>query len=125
MAEPALFARLIALSGLRAHQRRLRLVERVPRSCGLQLGVDIVDVLHSFGLEPLAEGVGTVLRIDGDSILPGGAAAENAIELYAGLAGEFEGLAELGVADSRRQINKRLGRDIGRLWKRSMASFFV
>src|SRR5271166_527779 len=71
-------------------------VDRVPTGGSFQLVVDVVDVLDAFGFEPLAEGGCALFGVDRDAVLPGGAAAQDAVELYAGFSGEFEGLAELG-----------------------------
>src|SRR5580698_7641495 len=84
------------------------LVDRVPGRCGLQALVHVVDVFHTLGLQPFAEGFGALLGVDRDAVLPGGAAAEDSVELHSRLAGEFEGFRELGVAYARGQINKRL-----------------
>src|SRR5579863_8231175 len=86
-------------------------VDRVPTGGGFQFVVDVVDVLDAFGFEPRAEGGCAMLGVNWDAIFPGGAAAEDAVELHAGLSGEFEGLAELCVADAGRQVNERLGGD--------------
>src|SRR5579859_1542805 len=99
-------------------------VNGVPAGRSFQLAVDVVDVLHAFGFQPLAERCGTLLGIDGDAVLPGRAAAEHTVELHARFAGEFQSLAELGVADPGREINERLGCDAGRLVE-VIASFFV
>src|SRR6266478_8298907 len=95
--------------GLRADQCGLDLVDRVPGGGGLQLVVDVIDVLHTLGLEPLAEGIGTLLCVDRNAFLPGRAATEHAVELHTGLTGELERLAEFGVADTGRQVDKWLG----------------
>ncbi len=49
--------------------------------------VDVVDVFYSGGIEPVFEGLGAVLGVDGDAVLPGGAAAEDAVEAGAGFDG--------------------------------------
>ena len=85
----------------------------MPTGGGLQVVVDVVDVLHAFGLEPLAEGGCALLGVDRNAVLPGGAAAQDAVELHSGFSGQFERLAELRVADAGRQINERLGGDVG------------
>src|ERR1039458_3154869 len=102
-------------SPLYVGQRGFHFVNRMPRSCGLQFSVDVVDVLHALGLQPLAERIGALLGIDGDSIFPGRPPAEDAVELHARFSSQFERLAEFRVADSCRKINERLGRDVGSL----------
>ena len=54
------------------------------------------------------EGFCTLLGVDGDAVLPGGAAAEDAVELGAGLAGQLEGLDEDGVGDAGGEIDEGL-----------------
>src|SRR6266702_1187118 len=80
----------------------------VPGASGLEGLIDVVDVLDAGGLEPVAEGLFTLLGEDGDAVFPGGAAAEDTVEFGAGLAGEFKGLDEDGVGDAGREIDERL-----------------
>src|SRR5438270_10524840 len=49
---------------LSSRQRGLSLVDRVPRSRGLQLLIDIIDVLQALSLQPGAERPGTLLCVD-------------------------------------------------------------
>ena len=56
--------------------------------------VDVLDVFNAGGVKPVLEGLGALFGVDRDSVFPGGAAAEDAIELGAGFAGEGEGLDE-------------------------------
>src|SRR5271157_1000744 len=79
----------------------LHAIDRIPRRRRLQLVVDIVNVLHALGFEPLAEGGCAVLGVDGDAVFPRGAAAQDAVELHARFSGKFKSLAEFGVADAR------------------------
>ena len=37
--------------------------------------VDVVNVFYACGVEPVFEGFGTLLGVDGDAVFPGGAAA--------------------------------------------------
>src|SRR5437879_3126362 len=62
---------------------RLETIQFVLRSRCLQPLVNVVDVLHALILQPLAESVSPLLGIDRNSILPGGATAEHAVELHA------------------------------------------
>ena len=55
-----------------------------------------------------SEGLCALLGEDGDAVFPGGAAAEDAVELGAGLAGELEGLDEDGVGDAGGEIDEGL-----------------
>src|ERR1700678_326718 len=82
------------------NQRRLYLINRMPRGCGLQLFVDVMDVLYALGFQPLAESLCPLFGVDGNAVLPGRASAEHAVELHARFSGEFEGLAEFCVADA-------------------------
>jgi hypothetical protein len=75
-------------------------VDVIPGGCAFEGVVYVVDVLDAFGAEPIAEGFDAFFGVDGDAVFPGGAAAEDSVELDARLGGEFEGLVELGVADS-------------------------
>ena len=54
------------------------------------------------------EGLLALLGEDGDAVLPGGAAAEDAVELGAGLARQFEGFDEDGVGDAGGEIDEGL-----------------
>ena len=56
--------------------------------------------------EPVAEGFGALLGVDGDAVFPGGAAAEDAVEGDAGFAGELEGFDEDGVGDAGREVDE-------------------
>src|ERR1700694_4938885 len=105
-------------------QRGLNLVNRVPRGRGLQFVVDVVNVLHALGFQPLAERDGALLGVDRNTVFPGGASAEDAVELYARLSCQFERLAEFRVADPGREINKWLGCDVGSLMKQ-IDGFFL
>ena len=49
--------------------------------------VDVVDVFYAGGVEPVFEGLWALLGVDGDAVLPGGAAAEDAVEAGAGFDG--------------------------------------
>jgi hypothetical protein len=62
--------------------------------------VDVGDVFYAGGVEPVFEGLGTLLGVDGDAVLPGGAATEDAVEGGAGLDGKLEGFDEDGVGDA-------------------------
>ncbi len=70
--------------------------------------VDVVDVFDAGGVEPVFEGLGALLGVDGDAVLPGGAAAEDSVEAGAGFDGEFEGFDEDGVGDAGREIDEGL-----------------
>src|SRR6266705_4612933 len=94
-------------------QHWFHVVNREPGGGGLQLVVYIVDVLHAFSFKPIAESGCSLLGVNRDAFFPGGASAEDTVELYAGFAGQFERLAELSVAHTGREIDKRLGRNIG------------
>src|SRR5271163_3432023 len=59
-------------------------VDRMPRGRGLQLVVDVVDVLDAFGFQPLTERIRALLGVDRNTFFPGSASAENAIELHSG-----------------------------------------
>src|SRR5713101_9515454 len=64
-------------------QRRFSLIDRMPRGRRFQFVVDVVDVLHALGFQPLAERRGTLLGVDRDTIFPSSASAEDAVELHA------------------------------------------
>src|SRR5580692_6461720 len=83
-----------------ACQRRLYFIDRVPGSRGLQLTVDIIDVLYPFRLQPRTERRRPLLRIDRNPILPSRASAQHSVELHTGLPRQLQGLAEFRVADS-------------------------
>src|SRR6185437_10457757 len=68
----------IAWTLSRNRLRRIHLV--IPGVGGLERAVYVVDVLNARGVQPLLEGLGALLGIDGDAVLPGGAAAENSVE---------------------------------------------
>jgi len=72
----------------------------VPGVGAFQGLVDVVDVFYAGGVEPVFEGLGALLGVDGDAVLPGGAAAEDSVEGGAGFYGELEGLDEDGVGDA-------------------------
>src|SRR6266403_4521949 len=95
-------------------QSRLSLINRVPRGCGLQFVVDVVDVPHALGFKPLPECRGALLGIDRDTIFPGGASTKDAVEPHARFSRKLERLAEFRVADPGRKINEWLGRDVSR-----------
>src|SRR5579862_5891283 len=97
---------LVISPNLSVHQ--FHAVDRVPARCRFQLVVDVVDVLYAFGFEPFAEGGCALLGIDRDAVFPRGAAAKHAVELHSGFSGEFERLAEFGIADAGRQVDERL-----------------
>src|ERR1700683_3925911 len=97
---------------LSPNQHRLDSVNRIPRSSGLQLAVHIINILHSFSLQPRTESRRTLLRINRNAILPGRAPAQHAVELHSRFAGQFESLAELGIANARRKINEGPGSDV-------------
>src|SRR5947209_8671597 len=65
-----------------------------PRRRRFEARVHVLDVLHAFTLQPLAKGVATLLCVDGDAVFPGGASAEHAVELHAGLGRELERFGE-------------------------------
>src|SRR3984885_11966597 len=109
------FACALNKSILGPGQDRLDPLNRIPRSSGLQLVVNIIDVLHSFSLEPLAEGGRTLLRINRDSIFPCRTSAQHAIEFHSRFSCQLQRLAELSIAHTRRKINERLGRNVRRL----------
>src|SRR5690606_30400477 len=73
------------------------------------------DVLDAAILEPGLKGLDALLAVDGDAVLPGGAAAEHAGEGRAGLSGELERLAEDLVGHTGAEIDEGLLRDAGRL----------
>src|SRR5450755_1542707 len=81
----------------------------MPGSCGLQFVIHIVDILHAFGLQPLAEGGCALFGVNGNAFFPGGPAAQHAVELHAGFGGEFERFRELGIAYAGGKINERFG----------------
>src|ERR1700722_1584573 len=70
--------------------------------------VDVVDVFYAGGVEPVFEGLCSLLGVDGDAVLPGGAAAEDAVEAGSGFGGELEGLDEDGVGDAGGEIDEGL-----------------
>src|SRR5271166_6384092 len=84
---------------LRARQHRLDSVDRMPRSRRLQLAIDVIDVLHPFGLKPRAERRRPVLGVNRDAVLPSRASAQHAVELHSGFARQFQRLAEFRIAD--------------------------
>src|ERR1700733_7195980 len=96
-------------------QRRLNPVNRIPRSSSLQLSVNVVDILHSFGLQPRTERRRSLLRVNRNPIFPCRAPPQHSVELHSGFPRQFQRLAELSVAHARRQINKRLGGHVRRL----------
>src|SRR5271170_4672946 len=81
-------------------QSRFDLVDRVPRGRSLQAVVYVVYVLDALGLQPFAESLRAVFRVDGDAILPSSAPAKHSVELYTRFACEFERFRELCVADA-------------------------
>src|SRR5579859_1853939 len=58
-------------------------VNGVPAGRSFQLAVDVVDVLHAFGFQPLAERRSALLGVHRDTFFPGRAAAEHAVKLHA------------------------------------------
>src|SRR5215472_7757504 len=95
----------------RLHERVsvLRSVEREPGARRSECGVDILDVLDTFGLEPGTKRGRALLRIDRDAVLPRRAAAQDTCIPHARLARQCERLRELGVAHACRKIDERLG----------------
>ena len=81
----------------------------MPRGGGFERGVDVLNVAHAFILQPIFKGLGTLFGIDGDAVLPGGAAAQNAVEFSAGFARQFQGFDEHWIGDAGGKINERLG----------------
>src|ERR1700722_8264595 len=71
------------LSNLHASHGWFNLVDRVPRRRRLQAFIDVIDIFHSFGLQPFAEGFCALLCVNWDSVFPRRAAAENSVELDA------------------------------------------
>src|SRR5579862_381718 len=65
---PLFFSRFVTQQLLSADQRRLGVIDAVPAGGGLQFSIDVVDVLHAFGLQPLAESGGALLGIHGDAV---------------------------------------------------------
>src|ERR1700756_832070 len=61
----------------------------VPGVRGFERLVDVLDVFDAGRVEPIFKGLGALLRVDGDAVLPGGAAAEHAIEGRSTLRCEF------------------------------------
>src|SRR5208282_742067 len=86
---------------LHMRQRRLHSVDRVPRSCGFQAIVHVIDVLYAFIFQPLPESIRAVFRVDGDAFLPRGASAEHAVEFHARLGCQLQRLGKLGIAHAR------------------------
>src|SRR5260370_19103659 len=86
----------------------LRLDFFVPGVGLLEGVVDVVDVFYAGGVEPVFEGLRALLGVDGDAVLPGGAAAKDPVEAGAGFDGEFEGLDEDGVGDAGREGDEGL-----------------
>ena len=72
----------------------------VPGVGTLQGLIDVVDVFYTGGVEPILEGLGALLGVNGDAVLPGGAAAEDAVEAGAGFDGELEGFDKDWVGDA-------------------------
>src|SRR4029077_21039080 len=114
----------VADESLGADQGRLSVVNRMPRGCGLQLAVDVVNILHALAFQPFAERGGALLGIDRNTLFPGGASTKNAVEFHSGFPRQFERLAEFGVAHPSREINERLGRNVGSLMKQ-VDGFFL
>ena len=80
----------------------------MPRGGGFERGVDVLNIANAFILQPIFKGLGALLGVDGDAVLPGGAAAEDAVEGGAGLARQLQGFDEDGVGDAGRKIDERL-----------------
>src|SRR5438105_13769175 len=95
-------------NGLREFVHALRAELLVQRAGGLQSVIDVVDVLDAGRLKPLAEGIRALLGEDWDAVFPCGASAEDAVELRAGLSGEFESLDEDRGRNTGREIDERL-----------------
>src|SRR5690348_12307245 len=83
-------------------------VEAEPRLGGGQALVHVVDVGDALLAEPLLEGLQPLLGVDGNAVFPGGAAAEHAGEVGAGLGGELERFVEGVVADAGGKIDEGL-----------------
>src|SRR5579864_9329650 len=94
--------------GLHSSHRRFHVVNREPGRRGLQLAVDVFDVLHALGFKPFAESSRSLFRIDGNALFPCGASAEHAVKLHARFAGQLQRLTELRVAHARREIDRWL-----------------
>jgi len=45
-------------------------IDRVPRGCGLQAVVYVIDVLHALVFQPLPESIGAVFRVHRDAFFP-------------------------------------------------------
>src|SRR5438128_1966975 len=84
------FVSFCGLAILGSGQHWLHVVHREPRGRSLQLVIDVLDVLHAFGLKPLAECGSALLRIYRDTFLPRSAAAEHAVELHASFASQLK-----------------------------------
>src|SRR6478672_1717073 len=70
--------------------------------------VEHLDVLDAAILQPGMQRADTFLAIDGDAILPGGAATEHAGEARSSLRCQLQRLAEDLVGDARAQVDERL-----------------
>src|SRR5258708_815035 len=86
--------------GIRHFVSALCTIELEPWVRRLEVGVDVGDVLHAFGLQPLPERVRALLAIDRNPILPGCAAAEDARKTGACFGRQLERFGELGIADT-------------------------
>src|SRR5271168_4447059 len=82
-------------------------VKAVPRLCGTEVIVHVLDVLHARVVEPVFQGAKALFAVDGDGVLPSGAAAENAGEVDAGLGSELERLGEHVVGHAGGKIDER------------------
>ena len=81
---------------------------QVPGAGGCEGFVDVADIFDADGFEPVLEGGGAFLCVDGDAVFPGGATAEDTVELSAGFAAELEGLDEDRVGDAGGEIDEGL-----------------
>src|SRR5712692_8770062 len=76
-----------------------------PRGRLLQAFGDAGDIADAFGFEPPIERGDAVAGVDGDALLPDGAAAEDAGVARAGFGGEFQGCDELVDADAGAEVD--------------------
>src|SRR5690348_1625558 len=87
--------------------RALGAVEGEPGMGRLQAAVDGFDIGLAFGAQPLLERFPALPGVDGDAVLPGGAATEHAGERHARFGRQRQALVELGVADAGAQEDER------------------
>src|SRR5262249_48623979 len=57
-------------------------IDRMPGGCAIQTVIDVVNVLHTLVLEPLAKSLSALLGVDRNPIFPRGTATEHAIEFH-------------------------------------------